>query len=1191
MAKGSRRRRGSFLSNFRLDDAYLLRPDRKRGIPGILSGIDSDGNPILVKVWPKPAGTDDSELHEIWHSEVRQMHRLGGYPTAAETIVTLQHAGEDESGFYLILDPGQRRPLATILAHAHAGHWLKNQRRPQNRTLLWHNLLRMSAGLEILHTQGLLHKNFNEWAIVTTGETEPDFQLTGFEWSVRLVGAALSRPPERGRDKRSSEPTSFLHDWRDFGLLAAQLMEVPIRALGDPKIPHSGVCEHMSVAEIRLLRDMIQFGRLDRLDGEVIKRRIQDVLRALEAEVANKDIKLHLVVGVGPTSRLSRAIREASNDEIEMDAIEDQLNFVTDDLDGSSIIIGVKSEFATETRLVIQGRKLLYSLNAFMPTHKGATATWEFAHCNSCEDKSPASVNVKGSVTLEPNSLTVLANQEARHRFSRSRGKVRNWEAIRSQFESTSIALGRDEQFHRALALTQLLEALYAATDAFPVEVVEEGEGEVPREDMVFLRIKTRGEPERDALSDALGMEAPARRFQEILIDDQRGDDWILTEAQQVGVREHTDTSWRFDGIEQKDGGAPTFRFVGSEPPVSFERAVMVAGDALGRDIQFRRRLKALRALADHDELLWMLVDPRRRILDSHEGIPNDAMPAELDTSKKKALSATIGTLPLYLIQGPPGVGKTRLVRELVRYALVNDSTSRLLLTAQSNAAVDHLVDTLREDLSSIEEDLVVIRCRARDRGEETGPYEIDAQVRETITRFAQSQLVAEASPNLRESIEALAESANERIAANAGTRSRENAERIAMQAVEGLIVRSANVVFSTANSRELERLNDERAQLDWSIVEEAGKAMGGELISPLLLSYRRLMIGDHKQLSPFGSTRIIKLLERPETVAEAIQAGHGFVARTLRDSSTDEVLDDIREEDGDAVAELCTVAMDCLHMFEGLIDREFAVQARNAKARPIAHRLDVQHRMHPAIARLVSSCFYEDRLITHPAAEDRFNSAQCPIKSADSKQMPNAPITVVAMPYIQSTPGMREGERSPRWHNPSEVDAVANVVRLLRINCGETPSLAILSPYSEQVRRLKTRIEENLQEFEELSRLRPAVGPSSYCGTVDSFQGNEADVVVVSLVRNNHHASARSALGFLTDCRRMNVLLSRARWRLIIVCSLEFLRNILEVAQSLQTEHDVAFLAKMLECVERERKSGNAVVIPVERVAGERGR
>jgi superfamily I DNA and/or RNA helicase len=63
------------------------------------------------------------------------------------------------------------------------------------------------------------------------------------------------------------------------------------------------------------------------------------------------------------------------------------------------------------------------------------------------------------------------------------------------------------------------------------------------------------------------------------------------------------------------------------------------------------------------------------------------------------------------------------------------------------------------------------------------------------------------------------------------------------------MMLRAANLVFATTNSYAIERLIEERGLFDWTIVEEAGKATGGELLSPLLLSHRRLMIGDHKQL------------------------------------------------------------------------------------------------------------------------------------------------------------------------------------------------------------------------------------------------------------------------------------------------------------------------------------------------------
>ena len=208
----SKRQEQNSMSRYRLG-TYLIRPDRKGGRPGIRTGVDHDGNPVLIKVWPK-AGTEAStELREIWRNEVRQLHRVGGYPGASENIATLQRADEDESGFYLVLEPGQRQPLATLLADTPRDHWINNPRAAVNRALLWRNMLRISGGIQTLHDQGLLHKNINEWAILGTGGNEPDFQLTGFEWSIRIASATSSSETRmklsRGPRRKSGNPISF----------------------------------------------------------------------------------------------------------------------------------------------------------------------------------------------------------------------------------------------------------------------------------------------------------------------------------------------------------------------------------------------------------------------------------------------------------------------------------------------------------------------------------------------------------------------------------------------------------------------------------------------------------------------------------------------------------------------------------------------------------------------------------------------------------------------------------------------------------------------------------------------------------------------------------------------------------------------------------------------------------------------
>lgn len=389
--------------------------------------------------------------------------------------------------------------------------------------------------------------------------------------------------------------------------------------------------------------------------------------------------------------------------------------------------------------------------------------------------------------------------------------------------------------------------------------------------------------------------------------------------------------------------------------------------------------------------------------------------------------------------------------------------------------------------------------------------------------------------------------------------------------------MRSANFVFATTNSAELERMIEEKSQFDWSIVEEAGKATGGELISPQLLSHRRLMIGDHRQLPPFGSDQMIALLEKSDDVARALRIGQEFVGRALRDETTDEIIDLI--EDVDDIPTLCARALGLVKLFETMIEDEFARQARGRGGRPIAKKLLQQHRMHPVIARLVSNCFYGGDLKTHPACAQRFATRPRPFHSIDPKQLPETPIVVVDMPSLQATIGKKFGDRLPRWHNPDEVMATLAVLRQLVAGDGEPPTLAILSPYMQQVRRLGKAID--ALEGSVLSGFRPPTRENRFVETVDSFQGGEADIVIVSLVRNNDHSNVLGALGFLSEYRRMNVLLSRARWQMIIIGSLEFLKEVVEAAQGTDDAERVEFLKRILVNLESGHEQSEISIIP----------
>jgi len=84
--------------------------------------------------------------------------------------------------------------------------------------------------------------------------------------------------------------------------------------------------------------------------------------------------------------------------------------------------------------------------------------------------------------------------------------------------------------------------------------------------------------------------------------------------------------------------------------------------------------------------------------------------------------------------------------------------------------------------------------------------------------------------------------------------------------------------------------------------------------------------------------------------------------------------------------------------------------------------------------------------------------------------------------------------------------------------------SIAIISPYSEQIRLLKAELTNRpgLKSFESFISVN----------TIDSFQGQERDMVLISMTRSNTDGE----IGFLADIRRLNVAMTRAKKKLVII-------------------------------------------------------
>ncbi|MCG0995936.1 AAA domain-containing protein [Acetobacter indonesiensis] len=1172
MARRSRSKHTGFIETLRDPGDYLIAPDAKTGRPGLFEAYSENDEPLIVKEWKRAADKDDADLQEIWHHELRQLHRLGGYPNAVETIAPLHSAGIDSKGFYLALAPGERRPLQLLIDRAPGSHWLRQHRSPGPRARIWRNLKRLAAGLETLHVQGLLHRNIDGWAVLTTGSDEPDFLLTGFEWSMRIMGAT---PTPRRRAATTGEMDSFSRDWSQFGELAATLLGADRKRLADKSIIPSAVSGHLPASEVRLLRELLYIDVLDRLDGELVALRIDEIVGSLGAEAAGRDAKLHLVFRLAPGAPITDRIRREDPD-IEANDLIAQFDWIRADLAEAPLLLFLRTrEEDSDGRLVLRGHRLCYSLKPYQ-INRESSSSWDFALCESVERDAPVPFNLLGQQPIPVGMLELMTQREARERFPRLRGKLRSWDELRRRFLRLTTNVTEEDLTHRAFVLTQFIETLLAATDVFPIDIVKEPSTLANADDQFRLKVRTRVESERDALSDALGLRRPAVRLNEMLAGDGVGrEGWTLTESKLLGNRESNDTDWKFEQVDSSTRGPKLYEFSGETPSPPLTSAYLIPSDAVGRDVVFQRRIKAMRALRDHEELLKMIGDRRRRVMESHDPVERDTAFLALDASKQQALTEIIGTLPIYLVQGPPGVGKTFLVRELAMRRFKEEPTVRLLLTAQSNAAIDHLLEELVPAISASEDPPLIIRSKARDAHGAVSEYDTSEKAKSLLAAFVTSPLAQAADDRLRKQLVELAgqSEAGARGASRAiGTQS----PAAMMKAFESVVLRSANLVFATTAAGDLERLIDEKSQFDWTIVEEAGKATGGELIAPQLLSHRRLMIGDHKQLPPFGADRMIEILKDPDKVASALAVGQEFIGRTLRDDTTDEILDELEGELD--VPALCARALELVTLFETMIEAELGRQAKGRGGRPIAKRLELQHRMHPAIARIVSKCFYDGALDTHPDCRARFETEERPFRSVDATCLPEKPIIVVDMPSLQATIDKKIGDRRPRWHNPDEVKVVLDVLAQLRAVDGKRPTLAVLSPYREQVIRLRRVIDDATEGFGHLGGFATATRQDRYVETVDSFQGSEADVVIISLVRNNDHSNVKGALGFLSDFRRMNVLLSRARWQLILIGSIDFLAEILKLAKGTDDEAGVAFLQLLLDGFAEEKSNGFAV-------------
>jgi ATP-dependent RNA/DNA helicase IGHMBP2 len=170
-----------------------------------------------------------------------------------------------------------------------------------------------------------------------------------------------------------------------------------------------------------------------------------------------------------------------------------------------------------------------------------------------------------------------------------------------------------------------------------------------------------------------------------------------------------------------------------------------------------------------------------------------------------------------------------------------------------------------------------------------------------------------------------------------------------------------------------------------------------------------------------------------------------------------------------------------------------------------------VQYRMHEEIMRYSSFEFYDNSL---KADESVASHRLCDLPDVREDEL-----TTNAVRFIDTSGSSFEEEREKAGSslaNPEEA-ALAVKKTMDLIGLGVRPEdIAIITPYTAQVRVLRELMNHDAVEI----------------GSIDGFQGREKEAVIISLVRSNND----NEIGFLKDTRRMNVALTRARRKLIVI-------------------------------------------------------
>ena len=470
----------------------------------------------------------------------------------------------------------------------------------------------------------------------------------------------------------------------------------------------------------------------------------------------------------------------------------------------------------------------------------------------------------------------------------------------------------------------------------------------------------------------------------------------------------------------------------------------------------------------------------------------------------------------ILLIQGPPGTGKTHTILGLISLFLLNNN-GKILICAPSNTAIDEIsarianIGLLNENLERIKKNF--IRFGIYDRKEKENKYLYTSNGK-IIQNYSLEKLSDKKYKNLNNEYNSSLELVNKEIEKYMKIIKKEKSKKNEFlenklselktkryflihqltdlknerKKFEYDLISNTRILCTTLNSSGSDKLKKMHINFDYLIIDEACQCIEPSNLIPLYHKIKQLiMVGDHMQL--------------PATVFTENASKINF-NRSL---------------------------------FERLIDNNYP-----------KYTLNIQYRMHFNIRKFIGDTFYNGVL-------------------KDDSLLFNLMKNHFIFQFINENKNFsffdisygKEFFEGKSYFNLSEVDFVLKIIKQIdnlikKKNNSENYfdgnnneiklKYAIITPYKSQVKFFIEKLNE--------IRFKLSKNIDIEINTVDSFQGQERDIVFFSTVRSNfsyddeEYNKNHYGIGFLNDFRRMNVALSRAKFACFVIGNSDTLKN-----------------------------------------------